>query len=71
MWREMGGRFKKEGAYVYPWLILVDVRQKTKKFCKAIIIQLKNKYIKKNKIPRVLLKLHLIAKVDSCSPSFP
>jgi len=47
MWREMGGRFKKEGAYVYPWLILVDVRQKTTKFCKAIILQLKNKLIKK------------------------
>ena len=70
MWREMGGRFKKEGVYVYLWLILVDVRQKTTKFCKAIILQLKKIKFKK-KIPRVLLKLHLIAKVDSCSPSFP
>ena len=23
--REMGGRFKREGTYVYLWLILVDV----------------------------------------------
>ena len=44
--REMGGRFKREGAYVHLWLIHVDVWQKTK-FCKAIILQLKNKLIKK------------------------
>ena len=48
MGREMGGRFKREGAYVYLWLIHVDVRQKPTKFCKAIILQLKNKLIKKN-----------------------
>ena len=46
--REMGGRFKREGAYVHLWLIHVDVWQKTK-FCKAIILQLKNKLIKKEK----------------------
>ena len=37
--REMGGRFKREGIYVYLWLIHVEVRQKTTKFCKAIILQ--------------------------------
>ena len=37
--REMGGRFKREGMYVYPWLIHVEVWQKTRKFCKAIILQ--------------------------------
>ena len=45
MRREMGGRFKREGIYVYLWLIHVEVWQKTTKFCKAIIFQLKNKQI--------------------------
>ena len=39
MGREMGGRFKREGIYVYLWLIHVEVWQKTTKFCKAIILQ--------------------------------
>ena len=39
MGREMGGRFKREGMYVYLWLIHVEVQQKTTKFCKAIILQ--------------------------------
>jgi len=39
----LGGRFKREGIYVYLWLIHVEVWQKTKKFYKAIILQfLKN-----------------------------
>ena len=38
------GKFKREEAYVYLWLIHVDIWQKTK-FCKAIILQLKiNKF---------------------------
>ena len=41
MGREMGGRFKRKGIYVYLWLIHVEVWQKTTKFCKAIIPQLK------------------------------
>ena len=40
MGRELGGRFKREGTYVYLWLIHVEVRQVTK-FCKAVILQLK------------------------------
>ena len=36
---EMGGRFKRQGIYVYFWLIHVEVWQKTAKFCKAIILQ--------------------------------
>ena len=40
MGREMGGRFKREGIYVYLWLIHVEVRQKTR-FCIAITLQLK------------------------------
>ena len=43
MGQEMGGRFKREGTYVYVWLIHVEVRQKTPKFCTAIILQLKKK----------------------------
>ena len=38
----MGGRFSREGPYEYLWLIHVDVWQKITKFCKAIILQLKN-----------------------------
>ena len=38
---EVGVRFKREGTYVYLWLIHVDVQQKTTKFCKAITLQLK------------------------------
>ena len=47
MGREMGGRFSGEGIYVYLWLIHVDVWQKTTKFCKAIILQLKSKLKRK------------------------
>ena len=39
----MGRRFKREGTYVYLWLIHIEVWQKTTKFCKAIILQLKKK----------------------------
>jgi len=40
MRRDMGGRFKREGIYVYLYLIHVDIWQKTKKSLKAIILQL-------------------------------
>ena len=30
---------KREGIYVYLWMIHVEVQQKTAKFCKAIILQ--------------------------------
>ena len=35
--------------HVHLWLIDVDVWQKTTKFCKASILQLKTKYLKKKK----------------------
>ena len=41
---EIGERFKREVIYVYLWLIHVEVRQKTTKFCKAIILQLKKNF---------------------------
>ena len=43
MGREMGGRFRRERIYVYLWMIHVKDWQKTTKFCKAIILQLKKK----------------------------
>ena len=36
MGREMGGRCKREGTYVYLWLIHVAVWQKLTQYCKAI-----------------------------------
>ena len=38
-----GREFKREGTYVYLWLIHVDTWHKTIKFCKAIIFQIKKK----------------------------
>ena len=38
---EVGGSFKREGTYVYLWLIHVDGWQKPTQHCKAIILQLK------------------------------
>jgi len=38
---EVGGRFKREGTYIYLWLILVDIWQKSTKYCKVMIPQLK------------------------------
>ena len=35
----MERRFKREGTYVYLWLIHVDVWQKLAQYCKAIIFQ--------------------------------
>ena len=50
MGREMGGRFKREGTWVYLWLIDVDVWRKPTQYCKAIVLQLKiNKFIFKKK----------------------
>ena len=49
----VGGRFKREGTYVYLWLIHVDIWQKTMHYGKAIILQLQKKlgsYEKKNKL---------------------
>ena len=37
---EVQGRFKREGTYVYPWLIHVDAWQEATQYCKAIILQL-------------------------------
>ena len=47
MERKMEGRFKREGTYVYLWLILVDIRQKLTQNYKVIILQLKINNFKK------------------------
>ena len=39
-----GGMFWREETLVYLWLILANVWQKTTIFCKAIILQFKNKH---------------------------
>ena len=44
MGREVGGRFKKEGKYVYFWLIHIDVWQKPSQYCKVIIFQLQKNF---------------------------
>ena len=38
MGKEVGGRFKKEGTYVYQWLIHVDIWQKPAQYYTANII---------------------------------
>ena len=55
MGREMGGRFKREGIYVYLSLIHVEFSQKTTEFCKAIILQKRS--LKKRKITQKEKKL--------------
>ena len=51
MRREVGGKFKREGTYVYLRLIHLDVWQKSTQYCKSIVLQLKiNKYFKKKEI---------------------
>ena len=44
---EVGRKFKRDGTYVYLWLIHIDVRQKPTQYCKAIILQLKINMLKK------------------------
>jgi len=54
--RGVGWGGEREGIYVYLWLIHVEIWQKTTKFCKAIILQLKNKYIKKNILESIIME---------------
>ena len=47
--QEVGGRFKREGIYVYLWLIHGAIWQNPAQHCKAITLQLKINFFKKNK----------------------
>ena len=42
-WR-VRARFKREGTYVYLWLLHIVVWQKPTQYCKAIILQLKTNF---------------------------
>ena len=46
---EVGRRFKREGTYVYLWLIHNDVWQRPAQYCETIIIQLKIRKKNENK----------------------
>ena len=51
MGREVGARFRREGTYVYLWLIHADLWQKPAQYFKAIMLQLNmNKFKLKIKI---------------------
>ena len=45
----LGGKFGREGTRVYLWLILIDLWQKTTRYCKVIILQFKKMKGKKKK----------------------
>ena len=49
----MGGGFRREKAFIYLWLIPVDVWQKSTQYCKVIILQLKKK--RRNKFQKAHL----------------
>ena len=57
---EVGGRFKREGKYVYLWLIHVDVQQKLTQYYRTIILQLN--ILKKNSKNSFVLKAHSFVK---------
>ena len=48
-WNGVGGGFRREGTYVYPWLLHAEVWQKSIQYCKAVILQLKINKFKKIK----------------------
>ena len=58
MVKEMGVRFKREGAL---WLIHADIWQKTTKFCKTIDLQLKNNFKKSIHMSIGIFKLIMLS----------
>ena len=64
-----GGRFKREGIYVYLWLIHVEAWQKTTKFCKAIILQLKKNFLRHSRFSvNTYIKIRLLFNIDTVQP---
>ena len=67
---EMGGRFKREGTYVYLWLIHVDEWQKLTQYCKANINKkLKKKCVFKIQLIHKPLLLHSLTCLLTVSPN--
>ena len=64
MEREAGGSCKREGTYVYLWLIHVVAWQKPIQYPKAIILQLKVNKLKKLKGSKILLYSYLHIKTS-------
>ena len=60
--REVGGNFKRQGTYIYLWLIHVDVWQKPTQYCKAITTQLKINKLKKKDYIKAKTKYAFIFK---------
>ena len=78
---EVGGRFRREGIDVYLWSIHVDVWQKSRQYCKLIILQLKKKKESAcqsighefdpwfRKIPHAIEQLSLnVTTIETCAP---
>ena len=55
----MGGRLRREGTYLYLWLIHVDVWQRPTQYCKALILQLKKTEKKKRERERERVQAEL------------
>ena len=51
---ETGGGLRRDGTYVYPWLIQVDVWKKPTEYCKEIFLQ-KTNYIPNMKQSEMLV----------------
>ena len=65
-----GGSFKREGIYVYLWLIHVEVWQRTAEFCRAIILQLKKKKINLKKSHLPSYEQEIVGLIFFCVSSF-
>ena len=64
---EVRRSFKREGTYVYLWLIHVDAWQKPTQHCKAIILQLKINTLNNPHLVKGGLKRHSAKGMDAGS----
>ena len=60
----------RKGTYTYLWLIHVSVWQKTTKFCKTIILQLKNRFKKKKLLIEILVSLLFLTSMHTHTHSY-
>ena len=61
------GRFKREGIYVYLWLIHVAMWQKPSQYCKVIILQLNKMKFLKNILKNHFIELKIRVLAGLCS----